>query len=1106
MASCFHLKRDEIFPQVAKKFPQATDWLCPIRGLIMKDPVTAEDGFNYEREAIQEWFQRSTKSPQSQSEIGTELKPNKALQEVIQQFTDFAETMSKAGSSLSLTWPSHGMMPETERKVTLSLEDVSVVNSQPTQMCQALSRFFKEVDPVEDLLHNMLNGLKPPKIVVVGDENAGKSTILEMLAMIPVFPRRRSCSTLLAIHLRLRRHPGMSRATLRVLPADGQETGEAGEVVCMDMPQENGWLMVQEQMTRLRKELTKESGIVSEKIIVVEVRRSDVPCLDLVDLPGLTTSPPEKAAQINRIYEQQLEDDRRNGNHNMYLAIVPAAGDFVPTNHNAWKFIEEKGLQDRTFGVFSKCDQNSDADFLRAVTLDEPAEQDGSSPESLGAARLSNGWVVTMQKPPHEGYFKHHNYERLNWQLKQEEEWFSSPKVPDQQRHFPRLLAGQCAGIAQLVARLENGYCLNLKQNWKELAMAKTFEKEAIVEFDIKMLGVVEDLDRRQQLAEEEVQRRLGPNSDVTKGMYNRFVQDVLHKRVPDQVRQILADFAVGQKCSGHAFKKVLQKKKDQLTALLNDVLQRQKSMGDEVGHILSFESKVCKDGPCDFNISTASLRLYPSKGCKSKWNIQERLQEGPIIQLCHYKNYLQAIMQKYKEMVGTAEASLRNSGEKLIERFFDVDSLSPYLEVKSSFLCSSDGERDFTDRQVIISCKWQDFLHSFLRCCYEHLPDPVMLQDLSQGIAVGDETNEARARFDCLQKEYGLVKTAKEHLIRALEIEDADLTRMKYKFEVDQHAKSELQEAPSLCCEVSSGSDGSWEAITTPSATPEARDEAGVQQKDDADQEEHSSLVGAEVRISGLQSAVDLNGLEGKLLFFDKGRWQVSLHEKDSLYQASEVIKLIKPENLLLRGADGMWESITSKASQVSTSLAAPQQRISTENQLFEWDQLNEEHDAAESAEVQQESGADLNGSASPPLLGGSPSEELSNEIRQKKEQLKAQGLSGKKCDQDPEVKEMVEKLQQLKSAKATAAPAAAAPALAATIASVFPFGTLAPETPPVPAAVANGADLDAEIAALGNEIRQKKEELKAQGLSGKKCDQDPEAPRRSVCSVLAI
>ena len=35
------------------------------------------------------------------------------------------------------------------------------------------------------------------------------------------------------------------------------------------------------------------------------------------------------------------------------------------------------------------------------------------------------------------------------------------------------------------------------------------------------------------------------------------------------------------------------------------------------------------------------------------------------------------------------------------------------------------------------------------------------------------------------------------------------------------------------------------------------------------------------------------------------------------------------------------------------------------------------------------------------------------------------------------------------------------------------------------------------------GNEIRQKKEQLKAQGLSGKKCDQDPEAPRHALSSI---
>ncbi|CAJ1414765.1 unnamed protein product [Effrenium voratum] len=40
----------------------------------------------------------------------------------------------------------------------------------------------------------------------------------------------------------------------------------------------------------------------------------------------------------------------------------------------------------------------------------------------------------------------------------------------------------------------------------------------------------------------------------------------------------------------------------------------------------------------------------------------------------------------------------------------------------------------------------------------------------------------------------------------------------------------------------------------------------------------------------------------------------------------------------------------------------------------------------------------------------------DLGNQIRTKKEQLKAQGLSGKKADADPEVKAMVEQLQQLK------------------------------------------------------------------------------------------
>merc|ERR1711920_1161882 len=98
-----------------------------------------------------------------------------------------------------------------------------------------------------------------------------------------------------------------------------------------------------------------------------------------------------------------------------------------------------------------------------------------------------------------------------------------------------------------------------------------------------------------------------------------------------------------------------------------------------------------------------------------------------------------------------------------------------------------------------------------------------------------------------------------------------------------------------------------------------------------------------------------------------------------------------------------------------------------------------------------------------------------VGDEIRALKEKLKAEGLSGKKINDHPEIKTLVDKLQALKSG--AAAPAAApAPATA------------------VPAAASAGGDADAQIKAVGDEIRALKEKLKGQGLSGKKINDHEE------------
>ncbi|CAE7393296.1 MX1, partial [Symbiodinium sp. KB8] len=152
------------------------------------------------------------------------------------------------------------------------------------------------------------------------------------------------------------------------------------------------------------------------------VQGPEVPSIDLVDLPGITSWPKEKAEAVQQIMKKQIRDDEKTGNNNMFLAVVPASGDVKPNTNNAMKFIMENQLQDRTVGVFSKCDQTSrsGSDILRALALNESTKE-GESAESLGRIDLQT-WVASMLEPPQE--FFSNIFERLELQRKNEVEFF----------------------------------------------------------------------------------------------------------------------------------------------------------------------------------------------------------------------------------------------------------------------------------------------------------------------------------------------------------------------------------------------------------------------------------------------------------------------------------------------------------------------------------------------------------------------------------------------------------------------------------------------------------------------------------------------------------
>lgn len=655
----------------------------------MQDPVTAEDGFNYEKSAIVDWLDRQNVSPQTKQSMGKRLNENRKLRVAILKFRRAFERLESGqaiAESEEIVWGTHGeQRAGGSRSIVVQVADGYTEDDCPggtaaLSMAQALSKAFLELDPLRELLHSVLDGWTPPKIVVIGDESAGKSTILEHLASLPVFPRKKRFCTRLAIHLRLRRAP-MSKAVLSVfaVTADGQEVPE-GEPRAV--PQENGWAWVQEEMLRLVTELSEEhsSGIVTEKIIVVEVQRPDVPSIDLVDLPGLTTTPKDKADEIMKIFERQLEDDRRSGQHSIFLVVVPASGDVRPSTNMAVGFIKDKGLENRTLGVFSKCDQTADADVLRALALHENTAE-GDSPEVLGSVRLQN-WVACMLKPPEEEVLNVHNFERILTQRRDEAQFFKSDP------ELRCLMNRGAAGIGALIQHSEKQYYSYLSTTWKAGAMRKLLEKLHETEFQLSMLGVVKPADR-DELAKREVQRRMGPGSPVAT-LYDKYLLDSVRGELCANLRAALVHLEAGGEASTVWEASILREELDKVKggvrgAMAGILLKVESHWVELLRDVLTAENKVHEDAETSLvNIMTecvSGIHLFFFGEGLPKKTMKRELEEKPVIQLSHYREFTDAIMEKCKVLYREAVSSLEKDMDQLIERLVDIDS--PWLHLR---------------------------------------------------------------------------------------------------------------------------------------------------------------------------------------------------------------------------------------------------------------------------------------------------------------------------------------------------------------------------------------------------------------------------------------
>jgi hypothetical protein len=211
--------------------------VCPITNAVLEEPMLAEDGRTYSKDAILAWFKSCSErqlpitSPCTRKPISERIVPNADIAKSIEEYRKRRQGERSASGKAAPA-------------VDATLAPKSLAD---------LGAMFSLLDGLRQLLAETLDGWQPPQIVVVGQESSGKSSVLERLMMTPLLPRDENICTRLPIHVRLRRSDKAMPPRLEVYNTLTKATEKGPYVISAQY----GDVDVSEEMRRI---LTEEQG------------------------------------------------------------------------------------------------------------------------------------------------------------------------------------------------------------------------------------------------------------------------------------------------------------------------------------------------------------------------------------------------------------------------------------------------------------------------------------------------------------------------------------------------------------------------------------------------------------------------------------------------------------------------------------------------------------------------------------------------------------------------------------------------------------------------------------------------------------------------------
>jgi GTP-binding protein EngB required for normal cell division len=211
----------------------------------------------------------------------------------------------------------------------------------------------KLVQLVNTLSGINLDTIQPPRMVVVGTQSSGKSSLLNGIMGLEILPTGKNMVTRSPLVLELNNNSSTSYAVF----GDYEESGNFVERTRINLDNKMSLLNIHNQIEIITKEIAGDLMRITKQPIYLRIYGPNVPMMTLIDLPGLTNVAREDQGQPADIKNQVRELVRSYIDEpNTIIMCVMAARSDLETDMglDLVKDIDRDGS--RTIGILTKVD------------------------------------------------------------------------------------------------------------------------------------------------------------------------------------------------------------------------------------------------------------------------------------------------------------------------------------------------------------------------------------------------------------------------------------------------------------------------------------------------------------------------------------------------------------------------------------------------------------------------------------------------------------------------------------------------------------------------------------------------------------------------------